>query len=183
MKASNTQIAIQAYRLLAERLEARAPGAPGYPFHVGVTEAGDGEDGRIKSAIGIGSLLEDGIGDTLRVSLTEDPVRELPVAQRLARRAEARWASNAASGPRSGVVVGSPFVEDPYAHTRRRTRETSLGGLQIGGGEPPRVELDLGAMPQEQQAIDSLVARLSTSLALAPDLACEGLCVDVRNPK
>jgi len=86
MKASNPQIAIQAYRLLAARLEARAPGEPSYPFHVGVTEAGDGEDGRIKSAIGIGSLLEDGIGDTIRVSLTEAPEMEIPVAAALARR-------------------------------------------------------------------------------------------------
>ena len=87
MKASNTQVAIQAYRLLAARLEARAPGEPSYPFHVGVTEAGDSEDGRIKSAIGIGSLLEDGLGDTIRVSLTEDPVREVPVARGIAARA------------------------------------------------------------------------------------------------
>jgi (E)-4-hydroxy-3-methylbut-2-enyl-diphosphate synthase len=77
MKASNPQVAIQAYRMLAARLAERemAGDGPGdYPFHVGVTEAGDGEDGRIKSAIGIGSLLEDGLGDTIRVSLTEDPV-------------------------------------------------------------------------------------------------------------
>jgi (E)-4-hydroxy-3-methylbut-2-enyl-diphosphate synthase len=67
MKASNAQVAIQAYRLLAARLEERAPGRPGYPFHVGVTEAGDGEDGRVKSAIGIGALLEDGIGAMIRV--------------------------------------------------------------------------------------------------------------------
>jgi len=84
MKASNTQVAIAAYRLLAARLEERAPGQPSYPFHVGVTEAGDAEDGRIKSAIGIGSLLEDGLGDTIRVSLTETPVREVPVARSIA---------------------------------------------------------------------------------------------------
>jgi (E)-4-hydroxy-3-methylbut-2-enyl-diphosphate synthase len=87
MKASNTQVAIQAYRLLAQRLDER-PMPPGgsYPFHIGVTEAGDGEDGRIKSAIGIGALLEDGLGDTIRVSLTEHPVREVPVAEALAKR-------------------------------------------------------------------------------------------------
>ncbi|HXV35689.1 MAG TPA: (E)-4-hydroxy-3-methylbut-2-enyl-diphosphate synthase, partial [Myxococcota bacterium] len=88
MKSSNTQVAIQAYRLLAARLEERAPGEPSYPFHVGVTEAGSGDDGRIKSAIGIGALLEDGLGDTIRVSLTEDPVKEVPVARALARLAE-----------------------------------------------------------------------------------------------
>jgi (E)-4-hydroxy-3-methylbut-2-enyl-diphosphate synthase len=81
MKASNPKVMIQAYRLLAARL---AELGLDYPFHLGVTEAGNGEDGRIKSAIGIGSLLEDGIGDTIRVSLTEDPEYEVPVAFALA---------------------------------------------------------------------------------------------------
>src|SRR5439155_10024785 len=77
MKSSNPKVMVQAYRMLAARLDAM--GKP-YPLHLGVTEAGDGEDGRIKSAVGIGSLLEDGIGDTIRVSLTEDPEAEIPVA-------------------------------------------------------------------------------------------------------
>lgn len=80
MKASNPRVVIQAYRLLAARLE---NGHKAYPFHVGVTEAGDGEDGRLKSAAGIGALLLDGIGDTIRVSLTEHPVKEIPVAREL----------------------------------------------------------------------------------------------------
>ncbi len=80
MKASNPKVMIQAYRMLAARL---ASEGLDHPFHLGVTEAGEGEDGRVKSAIGIGSLLMDGIGDTIRVSLTEDPVREIPVARRL----------------------------------------------------------------------------------------------------
>jgi (E)-4-hydroxy-3-methylbut-2-enyl-diphosphate synthase len=83
MKASNPKVMIQAYRLLAGRMAALGMD---YPFHLGVTEAGNGEDGRIKSAIGIGSLLEDGIGDTIRVSLTEDPEFEIPVAYLLAER-------------------------------------------------------------------------------------------------
>src|SRR6266540_574894 len=82
MKASNPKVMIQAYRLLAARM---AELGMTYPFHLGVTEAGNGEDGRIKSAIGIGSLLEDGIGDTIRVSLTEDPEFEVPVAFALAK--------------------------------------------------------------------------------------------------
>src|SRR6202795_2315701 len=82
MKASNPKIMIAAYRLLVSRLLAAGPDW-NYPVHLGVTEAGDGEDGRIKSAIGIGSLLADGIGDTVRVSLTEDSVHEIPVAQAL----------------------------------------------------------------------------------------------------
>jgi len=83
MKSSNPQVMIQAYRLFAARM---AELGMTYPFHVGVTEAGDGEDGRIKSAVGIGALLEDGIGDTIRVSLTEDSVYEIPVAQALVRK-------------------------------------------------------------------------------------------------
>jgi len=81
MKASNTLVMVQAYRLLVARMKERGMN---YPLHLGVTEAGDGEDGRIKSAVGIGALLEDGIGDTIRVSLTEDPEAEIPVAQKLA---------------------------------------------------------------------------------------------------
>ncbi|GIV42366.1 MAG: 4-hydroxy-3-methylbut-2-en-1-yl diphosphate synthase (flavodoxin) [Vicingaceae bacterium] len=81
MKASNPQVMIQAYRLLVVKM--REEGTL-YPLHLGVTEAGDGEDGRIKSAVGIGTLLEDGIGDTIRVSLTEDPENEMPVARKLA---------------------------------------------------------------------------------------------------
>jgi 1-hydroxy-2-methyl-2-(E)-butenyl 4-diphosphate synthase len=83
MKASNPKVMIEAYRLLVARLQAAGPDW-NYPIHLGVTEAGDGEDGRIKSAIGIGSLLADGIGDTIRVSLTEDSIHEVPVAQALA---------------------------------------------------------------------------------------------------
>src|SRR5919109_5084085 len=80
MKASNPKVMIAAYRLLAARMAAEGMD---YPFHLGVTEAGNGEDARIKSAIGIGSLLADGIGDTIRVSLTEDSVHEIPVAKAL----------------------------------------------------------------------------------------------------
>jgi len=85
MKASNPKVMIAAYRLLVARLNELGPDW-NYPIHLGVTEAGDGEDGRIKSAIGIGSLLSDGIGDTIRVSLTEDSVHEIPVAQALIER-------------------------------------------------------------------------------------------------
>ena len=84
MKASNPKVMIGAYRLLVARLNALGE-EWNYPIHLGVTEAGDGEDGRIKSAIGIGSLLADGIGDTIRVSLTEDAVQEIPVAKMLAK--------------------------------------------------------------------------------------------------
>ena len=87
MKASNTQVMVQAYRLLVNHMMQEGMN---YPLHLGVTEAGDGEDGRIKSAVGIGALLEDGLGDTIRVSLTEEPEAEIPVAKALADRYTAR---------------------------------------------------------------------------------------------
>src|SRR6185369_6531151 len=88
MKASNPKVMIQAYRLLVDRM---AQEDMHYPLHLGVTEAGDGEDGRIKSAIGIGSLLLDGLADTIRVSLTEDSVYEIPVARAIADKAMSLW--------------------------------------------------------------------------------------------
>ena len=175
MKASNAQVAIQAYRLLAARLEERAPRLPGYPFHVGVTEAGDGEDGRIKSAIGIGALLEDGIGDTIRVSLTEDPVKEIPVARALAQRYDRRWSE--AGGARTVPDPGAPFVADPYSHARRATRAIAVAELAIGGGEPVRVELEVASPDDVEREADAL----AVGLALRPEIACEGLLVDLRD--
>lgn len=102
MKSSNPQVMIQAYRLLAARMyELRMT----YPFHLGVTEAGDGEDGRIKSAVGIGALLEDGIGDTIRVSLTEDSIYEIPVAQALVQKFNAARGTSAMDEERSAVIL------------------------------------------------------------------------------
>ena len=87
MKASNPQVMVQAYRLLVKTMKENGMN---YPLHLGVTEAGDGEDARIKSAMGIGALLEDGLGDTIRVSLTERPEAEIPVAKELVKRYENR---------------------------------------------------------------------------------------------
>ena len=176
MKASNTQVAIQAYRLLAARLEARAPGEPSYPFHVGVTEAGDSEDGRIKSAIGIGSLLEDGLGDTIRVSLTEDPVREVPVARGIA--ARAANASLVRAARNETIEVASPPFANFFAHARRATDPLNWQGLQAGGEEPVRVEIEVA---------DALVdppgaaARLAMDLSGLRDIECESLLVDGRS--
>ena len=172
MKASNPQVAIHAYRLLAARLEERAPGEPSYPFHVGVTEAGAGEDGRIKSAIGIGALLEDGIGDTIRVSLTEHPVKEVPVARALARRYHARAAR--AREPRP-ADPGAPYTEDPYTHLRRAAHPVKAG-CEIGGAAPVRAELDLGSAPEDPA---DRAARLAFAFAALPSLSCEGLSVSV----
>ena len=172
MKSSNPQIAIQAYRLLAERLEERAPGQPSYPFHVGVTEAGDGEEGRIKSAIGIGSLLGDGIGDTIRVSLTEAPEKEIPVAAALVRCCRGRWREGMGSGEESGMPV--PGRAD--AHRRRATRSVGPSGFAIGGDHPVRVELEIGSVPAEAKL---RAEELGASLAGLGETVCEGLRVEV----
>ena len=133
MKSSNTQVMVQAYRLLAARL--KEEGLKSYPFHLGVTEAGDGEDGRIKSAVGIGTLLEDGIGDTVRVSLTEDPEFEAPVAQALVDRYNKR------EGHKSILPLTS-IPKSPYEYARRESIEV----LNIGKDNVPRVIADLSQL-------------------------------------
>ncbi|MFP6656316.1 MAG: flavodoxin-dependent (E)-4-hydroxy-3-methylbut-2-enyl-diphosphate synthase, partial [Myxococcota bacterium] len=182
MKASNTQVAISAYRLLAARLEERRPGEPSYPFHVGVTEAGGAEDGRIKSAIGIGSLLEDGLGDTIRVSLTEDPVREVPVARGIV--ARAGWVApsdpTSSASPISATsplsIEATPFVL-ALDQRRRPTRSLDWAGLDVGGDAPIRVELEV---------VDALrhpaetAARIATELSLLREVACESLLIPCR---
>lgn len=178
MKASNPQVAIHAYRLLAARLAQRAATGAGrgdYPFHVGVTEAGDGEDGRIKSAIGIGSLLEDGLGDTIRVSLTEDSVKEIPVARALADLAQARWQADPVDLD-AGAAPRAPFVDDPFAHARRASEPLELGAFTVGGDAPVRAELDLGPPPG---APERPAWQLAVALAGRREIACEGLRVEV----
>ena len=133
MKASNTQIMIQAYRLLVQKMEEE--GMKPYPLHLGVTEAGEAEDGRIKSAVGIGTLLEDGIGDTVRVSLTEAPELEAPVAQKLID----RYTHRKGHAPIAAIEV-SPV--DPFQYHKRSTREV----VNIGKRNVPRVIADLRAL-------------------------------------
>jgi (E)-4-hydroxy-3-methylbut-2-enyl-diphosphate synthase len=122
MKASNPQVMVQAYRLLIQKME---EDGMNYPIHLGVTEAGGGEDGRIKSAVGIGALLEDGIGDTIRVSLTEDPEYEAPVAISLANRYKKR-ANHKPIKPVEEIPI------DPISYKRRETFEvTGIGGTNV----------------------------------------------------
>jgi (E)-4-hydroxy-3-methylbut-2-enyl-diphosphate synthase len=130
MKASNTLVMVEAYRLLVNKLNEE--GLKPYPLHLGVTEAGEGEDGRIKSAVGIGTLLEDGLGDTVRVSLTEEPEYEIPVALALVERYDNRI-----------TVPVIPKIEtpaiDPFKFTKRNTRSIN----NIGGHQVPVVLADL----------------------------------------
>jgi (E)-4-hydroxy-3-methylbut-2-enyl-diphosphate synthase len=127
MKASNALVMVQAYRLLVHTMMLEKMN---YPLHLGVTEAGDGEDGRIKSAVGIGTLLEDGLGDTIRVSLTEEPEAEIPVARLLAERYKQRHLAPA-------IRAVEPTV-NPFEHSRRNSRSV----LNMGGKNVPRVIMD-----------------------------------------
>ncbi|MEM8966928.1 MAG: (E)-4-hydroxy-3-methylbut-2-enyl-diphosphate synthase [Bacteroidota bacterium] len=135
MKASNTQIMVQAYRLLVQKLDEE--GLQPYPLHLGVTEAGDGEDGRIKSAVGIGTLLEDGLGDTVRVSLTEEPEEEVPVAYHLVERYDNR-------SPHQSIPPVENILADPYSYSRRRSQTVA----NIGGDNVPRVIADVSAITE-----------------------------------
>ncbi|MCE7038927.1 (E)-4-hydroxy-3-methylbut-2-enyl-diphosphate synthase [Dyadobacter sp. CY312] len=129
MKSSNTQVMVEAYRLLVQRLDEE--GLNPYPLHLGVTEAGEAEDGRIKSAVGIGTLLEDGLGDTVRVSLTEAPEKEAPVARALIERY-----TNRPGHDYIEPVSSCPI--NPFQYTRRETKEVyNFGGLNV-----PRVIAD-----------------------------------------
>jgi (E)-4-hydroxy-3-methylbut-2-enyl-diphosphate synthase len=137
MKSSNPKVMIAAYRLLVARLSEE--GADwNYPIHLGVTEAGEGEDARIKSAIGIGSLLADGIGDTIRVSLTEDSIHEIPVAKALVDSVAA--GVSPANSQRSEVSdQRSEISFDPFSYQRRTTKKLEREGVQVGGDELVRV--------------------------------------------
>ncbi|HSY54574.1 MAG TPA: (E)-4-hydroxy-3-methylbut-2-enyl-diphosphate synthase, partial [Opitutaceae bacterium] len=176
MKASNPKVMIQAYRLLAARMDAaHRP----YPLHLGVTEAGDGEDGRIKGAIGIGTLLLDGLGDTIRVSLTEDSVYEIPVARAIAEKAMNLWRetpqemtnsksrmtndSGQSSICHSALVTGHSGTDqhdsiDPFTYERRAISEMELGpACRLGPEQPPRVivRASIAELAQPQSPIHS----------------------------
>ncbi|MGF7081886.1 (E)-4-hydroxy-3-methylbut-2-enyl-diphosphate synthase [Mucilaginibacter sp. UYCu711] len=140
MKSSNPQVMVQAYRLLVETMVAEGMN---YPLHLGVTEAGDGEDGRIKSAVGIGTLLEDGLGDTVRVSLTEEPEAEAPVAialvERYVKRGQTLRVKNQNETHNSQLTTHN-FPHNPYEYKKRHTYEANTF---IGGHMVPRVVVDL----------------------------------------
>ncbi|HZP59461.1 MAG TPA: (E)-4-hydroxy-3-methylbut-2-enyl-diphosphate synthase [Opitutaceae bacterium] len=168
MKASNPKVMIQAYRLLVARMDAvhRA-----YPLHLGVTEAGDGEDGRIKSAIGIGSLLLDGLGDTIRVSLTEDSVYEIPVARAIAEKAMSLWKNSPArTSPPSDEGI------DPFHFTRRQVTPLSLGATcSIGSEQAPRVVVRAPSAAALAETLAQIAA------AKLQDTPVEGLLIPATN--
>lgn len=134
MKSSNPMVMVQAYRMLVERMVAENMN---YPLHLGVTEAGDGEDGRIKSAVGIGTLLEDGLGDTVRVSLTEEPEKEAPVAIALVNRYSQRKVAIANHADREILTLSNEITTKPYVSQEVNTF--------IGGSLVPRVIVDISS--------------------------------------
>jgi (E)-4-hydroxy-3-methylbut-2-enyl-diphosphate synthase len=172
MKSSNPKVMIEAYRLLVDRMNTENMR---YPLHLGVTEAGDGEDGRIKGAIGIGSLLYDGLGDTIRVSLTEDSVYEVPVAQALVKKAMSL-------GQPPSMLTASPFARfalsadavDPFHFIRRPTQSLALSpSALVGPEQPPRVIVRVPSVA----ALPEIASQLASS-RLA-DTPAEGLLVPI----
>ena len=148
MKASNPKVMIAAYRLLAARLNELGPDW-NYPVHLGVTEAGEGEDARIKSAIGIGSLLADGIGDTIRVSLTEDSPHEIPVARALV--GNIRKTSNI-----QGSRPNAQLSFDPFSYQRRAAEAIERDGVKLGGEELIRVVVRRASFDKIAHKIDKM---------------------------
>ncbi|MSU69462.1 MAG: 4-hydroxy-3-methylbut-2-en-1-yl diphosphate synthase [Opitutaceae bacterium] len=187
MKSSNPKVMIQAYRLLVDRMQQEAMH---YPLHLGVTEAGDGEDGRIKGAIGIGSLLLDGLGDTIRVSLTEDSVYEIPVARAIADKAMSRWNPEGEASAMTtakmedrpvrgtlgngGMPDGPADGIDPYHFAKRETIVLNLSRhCVVGPGQPPRVIVRVPSIVAVPAALRELA-----SLKLK-DTPAEGLLVPI----
>lgn len=153
MKASNTQVMVEAYRLLVKRL--KDDHFKPYPLHLGVTEAGEGEDGRVKSAVGIGTLLEDGLGDTVRVSLTEDPEFEMPVARDLVNRYVDRRSYAGHIPPVNADKLPSKQFDspiNPFTHVRRKAHDV----YNLGSNQLPRVIADFSK--KEDISIESLKA-------------------------
>ena len=187
MKSSNPKVMIAAYRLLVERLNEEGPDW-NYPIHLGVTEAGEGEDARIKSAIGIGSLLADGIGDTIRVSLTEDSPHEIPVAKALVanikktsniqpasavdglRRGE-RPTSNSESFREQGIELSF----DPFSYQRRTTETIERDGVRLGGEELIRVVV-------RQENFDKVAHKIDKMGDYKPEIIYENAKIEEIDP-
>lgn len=168
MKASNPKIMIAAYRLLVARLNELGPGWE-YPLHLGVTEAGEGEDARIKSAIGIGSLLADGIGDTIRVSLTEDSPHEIPVARALIKNIQ-----KTSNAQRSTPNIQLSF--DPFSYQRRATEKIERNGFKLGGDELIRVVV-------RQANFDKIAHKIDKMGDYKPEIVYENATVVEIDPR
>ena len=172
MKASNPKVMIEAYRLAVARMNQEAMN---YPLHLGVTEAGDGEDARVKSAIGIGTLLNDGLGDTIRVSLTEDPIYEVPVARDLADKAMSLWKQQTEM-PLADLTHDRV---NPFDFNKRSTRVVQLSSnCAIGGENSPAVIVKTHHAINKTQAIIQDVCAAQMKLK---EIKIEGLQVVIHS--
>jgi (E)-4-hydroxy-3-methylbut-2-enyl-diphosphate synthase len=175
MKSSNPKVMIAAYRLLVARL-----GEEGedwnYPIHLGVTEAGEGEDARIKSAIGIGSLLRDGIGDTIRVSLTEDSVHEIPVAKALASVAAVYDRREARANIDVSAVTDRRYSFDPFSYSKRPTETIERDGIRLGGEELIRVVV-------RQENFDKVAHKIDRLGDYKPEIVYEKARIEEIDPR
>jgi (E)-4-hydroxy-3-methylbut-2-enyl-diphosphate synthase len=172
MKSSNPKVMINAYRLLVSKLNELGEDW-NYPIHLGVTEAGDGEDGRIKSAIGIGSMLLDGIGDTIRVSLTEDSVHEIPVG-----RALVDFIQRLNHNEVSSADAKRPLSFDPFAFAKRESETIQVNGVKMGGEETTRVAV----RENDFHALEPRLAQLGDTVPEFVHETCEKLVeVDLSN--
>ena len=174
MKSSNVKVMIQSYRLLVEKADQELRYA--YPLHLGVTEAGDGDEGRVKSAMGIGALLEDGLGDTIRVSLTEDPVNEVPVGFALVKKYNDFHLVKGDKGslplkhviesrnkqPQRALITYEEPPFNPFCYQRRLSRQIAIAGIVVGGGSLPRVETEVHGQLSESHAVfEEVMQRLA----------------------
>ena len=181
MKSSNPKVMINAYRLLVARLNEEGPDW-NYPVHLGVTEAGEGEDARIKSAIGIGSLLADGIGDTIRVSLTEDSPHEIPVATALVRLTSTVAASvspavRAGQADSAADTAATTVISfDPFSYQRRATGTIERDGAQLGGEELMRVVV-------RQANFDKIAHKIDKMGDYKPEIVYENARIEEVDPR
>ncbi len=177
MKSSNVKVMIQSYRLLVEKADAELRYA--YPLHLGVTEAGDGDEGRVKSAMGIGALLEDGLGDTIRVSLTGDPVNEVPVGFALVKKYNDFHLVKGDKGslplkhviesrnkqPQHALITDEQPPFNPFCYQRRLSRPLVLAGMVVGGESLPRVETEVHGQLSEGHALfEEVMQRLAPEM-------------------
>ena len=167
MKSSNPKVMIAAYRLLVARLDEEGPDW-NYPVHLGVTEAGEGEDARIKSAIGIGSLLADGIGDTIRVSLTEDSIHEIPVAKALIDTGKRK--------PETEQIEDVNLSFDPFSYQRRATETVERDGVRVGGEELIRVVI-------VQSNFDKIAHKIDKMGDYKPEIVYEHAKIEEVDPR
>jgi (E)-4-hydroxy-3-methylbut-2-enyl-diphosphate synthase len=174
MKASNPKIMIAAYRLLVARLNELGPDW-NYPVHLGVTEAGEGEDARIKSAIGIGSLLADGIGDTIRVSLTEDSPHEIPVAQALANLTSAVAAGVSPAHNAADTAATTDLSFDPFSYQRRASETIERDGVRLGGEQLMRVVV-------RQENFDKIAHKIDKMGDYKPEIVYENAQIQEIDP-